>query len=139
MKNYRFILSSVAALLCLVACQPRTSSRGNVIVEESFSSFVVGKTTANEILEKCGTPSLHKNNYSWIYIGSKVEEDIFNHVKPTYKFIVKMTFDDNGILKNIEKIDDSKDTKMDEEVTRLMTENQAALKVSTTLNERKNH
>ncbi|MDR0632096.1 MAG: hypothetical protein LBF54_02580 [Holosporaceae bacterium] len=122
----------ICGLCFLVACQSRLNSRGNVIVEESFNSFVVGKTTINDVLEKCGTPSLHRDNYSWIYVGSKVEEDVFNEVKPTYKFIVKMTFDHNNVLKSINKIDcrDHTDLSIDEEITSLITDHEANLKVN---------
>jgi outer membrane protein assembly factor BamE (lipoprotein component of BamABCDE complex) len=115
-------------VLCFVAaCQPRVNSRGNVTVEDSFSSFVVGKTTMENVLEKCGTPSLLRSNYSWIYIGAKVEETAFEDVKLTQRFIVRMTFDQNKILKSIEKIDPKNDSQvfMDEEITNLMNDQQA--------------
>ncbi|MDR1982426.1 MAG: hypothetical protein LBQ08_01345 [Holosporaceae bacterium] len=123
MKNYSLIL----ALCFLAACQPRVNSRGNVTLEENFDSFVVGKTTMNDVLERCGTPSLHTDNYSWIYIGLRVEEDVFNDVKQTYRFVVKMTFDQNKVLKSIEKIDTPGDSNasMDEEITNLVNESQA--------------
>jgi outer membrane protein assembly factor BamE (lipoprotein component of BamABCDE complex) len=126
----------IYGLCFLAACQPRVNSRGNVIVEENFNSFVVGKTTTDDVLEKCGTPSLHKDNYSWIYVGSKVEEDAFNEVKSTHEFIVKMTFDHNKILRSIDKIDSGKraDLSIDEEITSLITDRQANLKVNDVLN-----
>jgi outer membrane protein assembly factor BamE (lipoprotein component of BamABCDE complex) len=123
MKNHSFVL----ALCLLAACQPRVNSRGNLTPEENFSSFIVGKTTMNDVLEKCGTPSLHTDNYSWIYIGLRAEEDVLNSVKETHKFIMKIIFDQNKVLKSIEKIDSSADNHipMDEGVTNLINENQA--------------
>ncbi|MDR0678215.1 MAG: hypothetical protein LBF44_01610 [Holosporaceae bacterium] len=123
MRNYLFVL----ALSLFAACQPRVNSRGNVTLEENFGSFIPGKTTVNDVLEKCGTPSLHIGNYSWIYIGSRVEESVLKEVNETYRFIMKMTFDQNKILKSIEKIDAPKNNPaiMDEEITNLINENQA--------------
>jgi outer membrane protein assembly factor BamE (lipoprotein component of BamABCDE complex) len=127
MKNCSLIL----AACFLAACQPKTNPRGNTTVEENFSGFVVGKTTTNDVLEKCGTPSLHKDNYSWIYVGSKVEENTFGDIKLVHRFTVRMTFDENKILKSIEKIDpkNSGDAAMDEEIVNLTNESQASQKV----------
>ncbi|MDR2781878.1 MAG: hypothetical protein LBB21_05520 [Holosporaceae bacterium] len=119
----------------VTACQPVIDSRGNVIVEESFNSFKVGKTTMNDVLEKCGTPSLHRSNYSWIYVGLKVKEDRLKNIEPFYEFIVKMDFDQNKILESIEKVDPKsrKNVLMDEEVTRLISEKQAVHRVKMAL------
>jgi outer membrane protein assembly factor BamE (lipoprotein component of BamABCDE complex) len=123
MKNALFIL----VLSLLVACQPGVNSRGNVTLEENFSSFIPGKTTTDEVLEKCGTPSLHMGNYSWIYIGLKTETSMLSEEKEIHRFIVKMTFDPNKILKSIQKIDapGGEQPLMDEQVTDLINGNQA--------------
>jgi outer membrane protein assembly factor BamE (lipoprotein component of BamABCDE complex) len=121
-----------------MACQPTIDSRGNVTVEENFNSFVVGKTTMNDVLEKCGTPSLHRSNYSWIYVGLKTEEDRQKNVKPFYEFIVKMTFNHDKILESIEKVDpkNRREIIMDKEVTRLIGEKRAMKKVEAALEKR---
>ncbi|MDR0968667.1 MAG: hypothetical protein LBL99_03495 [Holosporaceae bacterium] len=134
MKNYLFVLG-----LCFIAaCQPRVDPRGNTTVEENFESFVAGKTTTNDVLEKCGTPSLHKDNYTWIYVGGKVEEGPFGSPKAIQKFIVKMIFDQNKILRSIEKIDPKENGDfMDEKNTNLMSEHTAKTKVDEVLKRRK--
>jgi outer membrane protein assembly factor BamE (lipoprotein component of BamABCDE complex) len=118
-----------------MACQPAIDSRGNVTVEESFNSFVVGKTTMSDVLEKCGTPSLHCDNYSWIYVGLKTEEDRFKNVKSFYDFIVKITFNPDRTLKLIERIDPTnrREITMDKEVTRLIEEKQAVHQIKAAL------
>jgi outer membrane protein assembly factor BamE (lipoprotein component of BamABCDE complex) len=118
MKNCALIL-----LVCLLAsCQPQVNFRGNLIVEESFDTFVIGKTTASDVLRKCGTPSIHKDNFTWIYVGYMEEEDTLKNIKRVYEFIVKMTFDQNGLLKSVEKVDpkNNADILMDEEFTNLI-------------------
>jgi outer membrane protein assembly factor BamE (lipoprotein component of BamABCDE complex) len=126
----------VLGLCFLAACQPRVNSRGNITVEENLGQFIEGKTTMDDVLQKCGTPSLHQDNYSWIYIGSKVEEDNFKKIKLTYQFIVKMTFDQNKILKRIERITSNEkddDSFMNMEFTRLMNDKQALKKMDKVL------
>ena len=119
MKNY---YTFALVLYFLTACHPRINSRGNVTVEENFSAFIVGRTTMNEILKKCGTPSLHRDNYSWIYVGYKIEEDTFKNIKLIHEFTVRMMFDQNGILRLIEKIDPKNKVNvlMNEEITNLI-------------------
>jgi outer membrane protein assembly factor BamE (lipoprotein component of BamABCDE complex) len=106
-------------------------------VEENANGFVVGRTTMDEVLEKCGTPSLHKDNYTWIYIGQKVEENNFKDIKQIYRFVVRMTFDEAKVLKSIEKIDPSKndDLAMNEEYVNLIPDHQAAQRIKKVLSE----
>jgi outer membrane protein assembly factor BamE (lipoprotein component of BamABCDE complex) len=139
-KEMKNCLLICGLCLAVTACQPTIDSRGNVTVEESFKSFVIGKTTMDDVLTKCGTPSLHRDNYSWIYVGLKVEEDRMKNIKPFYTFIVKMTFNQNKILESIEKIDQNnlKEINMDEEIVRLISEKQAKLRVKTALSRNSN-
>jgi outer membrane protein assembly factor BamE (lipoprotein component of BamABCDE complex) len=127
MKNCAPIL----LIYLLTACQPQVNFRGNLIVEESFDTFIIGKTTASDVLEKCGTPSIRKDNFSWIYVGYREEEDTLKNIKRVHEFIVKMSFGQNGLLKSIEKIDskDNADIVMDEEFTGLIGDNQTELKI----------
>ncbi|MDR0581162.1 MAG: hypothetical protein LBG04_03565 [Holosporaceae bacterium] len=116
--------------ICLLAsCQPQVNFRGNLIVEESFDTFIIGKTTASDVLTKCGTPSLRKNNFSWIYVGYREEEDTLKNIKRVHEFIVKMTFDQSEVLRLVEKIDPKNNANilMDEEFTNLIDESKLAV------------
>ncbi|MDR2158247.1 MAG: hypothetical protein LBO02_02945 [Holosporaceae bacterium] len=122
MKKFFLIIG----LCFLAACQPRINSRGNVVVKENLKNFAVGKTTMQDVLARCGAPSLLRGDYLWIYIGAKSEEITFGDIKLTDKFIVRMKFDANKILQSIEKVesqlkeDDNID--MNEEITGLIEE-----------------
>jgi outer membrane protein assembly factor BamE (lipoprotein component of BamABCDE complex) len=74
-----------------------------VTVEEHLGDFAIGKTTMDEVLTKCGTPSLLSDGRTWIYVGQKVEEDNLKNVRQTYQFIIRLTFDDNKILQSIDR------------------------------------
>lgn len=88
------------SLLCLVACEPFVNSRGNVIAIKQIDSFTIGKTTMEDVLKTCGTPSLHKDNFTWIYIGGRSEEVSFKDVEMKNRSIIKLFFDKNKVLKN---------------------------------------
>lgn len=129
------ILIGGAILGLLTACQPIINSRGNVTVEENLGKFVVGKTTMSDVIELCGTPSLHKDNFTWIYIGAKSEDVAFHAIAMTNRCVVKMTFDSNKVLRSVNRIPLSEDDSLltDEEITQLMTEQQAEKKVRASL------
>ena len=122
------ILISGVILGLLTSCQPFVNSRGNVTVEENLDKFVVGKTTMKDVLEMCGTPSLHKDNFTWIYIGAKSEEIAFTGVNMTNRCVVKMVFDTNKVLRSVNRIPLGEDDSLlnDEEITQLITDEQAA-------------
>lgn len=114
-------------MMFLSACQPFVDSRGNVVVSEHVNSFVIGKTTMDEVVRKCGTPSLHKDNFTWIYIGAKSEETSFKGIELKNQTVIKLIFDSNRILRDIKKLSPKdKDSILgDDEATSLITEAEA--------------
>jgi outer membrane protein assembly factor BamE (lipoprotein component of BamABCDE complex) len=125
------VFSSVIALMILAGCQPVINSRGNIIVEENMAGFIVGKTTMADVLKKCGTPSLHKDDFTWIYIGSQSEEVAFGSVDLKNRFIVRMQFNVDKILQSLEKINpgESDEITTDEEITNLISDKDVNAKV----------
>jgi outer membrane protein assembly factor BamE (lipoprotein component of BamABCDE complex) len=112
-------------VLCfLAACEAKINSRGNNIAMEKFYSFKSGKTTTEDVLRECGTPSLHKDNYTWIYVSAKSHEKAFQDVKLKEKCVIKMVFNEKKILKSIEKIKQKQnnDILMDEDITPLLSD-----------------
>ena len=117
----------LSAFVSLVACQPFVDSRGNVVISEYVDSFVIGQTTTDEVIQKCGTPSLHKDNLTWIYISAKSEETSFKGIELKDQTVIRLTFDSNKILRDIKKWHPKdKDSFLDDsEATDLMTEAEA--------------
>ncbi|MDR3179312.1 MAG: hypothetical protein LBT70_00215 [Holosporaceae bacterium] len=115
----------IAFLLC--SCQPKESLRGNPVICDKYGSFVVGKTTIQDVLKNCGSPSLCHGNSVLIYIGYKSEEVSFQDVKLKDRFTVRMEFDTEGILKSIQKADEKgmSNVGLDEDVTGLTTDAEA--------------
>ncbi len=114
--------------LCLVACEPFINSRGNVIAAKEVDSFVVGRTTMEDVLKSCGSPSLHKDSFTWIYIGGRSEEVSFSGVQLKEHSVIKLIFDKNKVLKNKEIIHpSSKECHFDREVTDLISNREAEI------------
>ena len=97
------LFASVFSLV-LASCEPFINSRGNVVAEKYLESFVIGKTTMEDVLNTCGTPSLHRDNFTWIYIGGRSEETSFKGIEMKNRVAIKLTFDTNKVLKNKETI-----------------------------------
>ena len=118
----RFKSSLLVSLLFLASCEPIVNSRGNVIAIKQIDNFVIGKTTMEDVLKSCGTPSLHKNNFTWIYIGGHSEEVAFKNVEIKDRSVVKLIFDENKTLKDkIVTHPAKEDLYFDEEVTNLIS------------------
>lgn len=92
-------------LCLLISCQPSINTHGNKTILEHYHQFTIGKTTTNDVLQACGTPSLCRDEYTWIYVTHTSEEIAFKDVRTTDKMILKMTFDKNKVLKSIHKIE----------------------------------
>lgn len=120
-KNLVFLAGT---LMALSACQPRIDSRGNIILMDEMKNFVVGKTTMSDVIQKCGTPSLHIDNFTWIYFSATAKEAAFSKVSLQNRLIVKMIFDDKRVLKSIQKIKQPrKAILMDKAITNLTQKN----------------
>lgn len=124
-----FLVSSLSlACLLLVSCQPFVNSRGNVVAEKQFESFAIGKTTMGDVLESCGTPSLHKDNFTWIYVGGRSEETSFKGVEMRDRVVIRLTFGADRILRNKEIVrsaDSDGGYDFDEETTDLISNKEA--------------
>ncbi len=119
MRFKKYLLISVTLL---AACEPFSHSRGNVTAEGQFRSFIIGQTTMEDVLRKCGTPSLHKNNFTWIYTGGVSEETSFKGIEIKDRAIIRLSFDANKVLKNKELIRPSNNVyHFDEDTTDLMS------------------
>lgn len=118
----RFKSGLLVSLLFLASCEPIVNSRGNVIAIKQIDNFVIGKTTMEDVLKSCGTPSLHKNNFTWIYIGGHSKEVAFNSVEIKDRSVVKLIFNEDRTLKDkIVTRPTKEDFHFDEEVTNLIS------------------
>jgi outer membrane protein assembly factor BamE (lipoprotein component of BamABCDE complex) len=100
-------------------CQPTVNCHGNIVFDDAIAGFVVGQTKVNEVLDKCGTPSIYRDPLTWIYIKYKSEEIAFKRANAKDKLVVRMKFDQNGVLRSLDtiKADKFQDVQEDEEIT----------------------
>lgn len=114
----------LSGALLLAGCQPRANPRGNIMIADELDSFVVGKTTMSDVIQKCGTPSLHADDFTWIYFSAIAKETAFSDVSLQNRLVIKMIFDSNCVLRSIQKIKQPKIvTPMDKNITALTEKN----------------
>lgn len=106
----RFLLLPVLCLLLAltVACSPTLNTRGNLVENDKLKGFEAGVTTQQEISQTLGSPSMidpfDKN--LWFYIGEQTETEAFFAPKVTARRVVKVQFDDTGILESVAEVDE---------------------------------
>ncbi|MBI1272529.1 MAG: outer membrane protein assembly factor BamE [Alphaproteobacteria bacterium] len=99
----------VGCTLLAAACTPVVANRGNMVDADRLAEIKAGVSTREEVAVKLGSPShiaaLDEN--TWYYIGRRTEQYAFFDPEVTEQQVVLVTFDDAGIVKDIEKIDTS--------------------------------
>jgi hypothetical protein len=90
-------------------------------LHEKYDAFVENKTTSDDVLNVCGSPSLQRG-LVWIYVGHRSEEISFQKPELKDRIIVRLTFDQRGLLKSKEKMDPDRlpDMPMDDGVTTIV-------------------
>ena len=113
------------SLLCslLVGCESTVNNRGNRLFFENMQNFQVGKTTAQEVVDVCGSPSLQQDELNWVYIKAESEDIAFRKVEVKNQSVVKLRFNRQGILESMEEIPQANEINIpfDEEITSLPT------------------
>ncbi|GHT90607.1 hypothetical protein FACS1894122_01290 [Alphaproteobacteria bacterium] len=122
----KFMIVSIMFVLC--SCEPKINQRGNITIFDNYNTFVEGKTKTEDVLKACGSPSLCLGNSIWIYVGYKSEEVSFKDVALKDRMTIRMEFDENGVLKSIQKVkgDRLSSIHLDEGVTKLTTDKETA-------------
>ncbi len=93
------------ALLGAVACSPVYNYHGFVPGKEDLDELAVGldtRATVESIIGKPGASGLLAES-GWYYVRSEFEHDSFRPVKEITREVVAISFDDDGIVKNIER------------------------------------
>ncbi len=92
-----------------------------------MQNFKVGKTTAQEIVDVCGSPSLQRDDLNWIYIKAESEDIAFRKVEVKNQRVVKLRFNQRGILESMEEIPQANEINIscNEEITPLPSINSA--------------
>lgn len=105
MKNTVLTLSlALFSLICLAACTPTQSNRGNIVEDFRLSELTPGISTRTNVLKSLGSPTATApfDSNIWYYMGQKMEKKGIFDPTVTDEKIVVASFDDNGILQSLE-------------------------------------
>ncbi len=91
-------------MLC-VACSPTLATRGNLLDPEKLAEVKPGTTTREDVVNKLGSPTNRSafDDKTWYYIGRRTRQYSFLDPKVTDQEVVTIHFDDNGVVKSMEK------------------------------------
>lgn len=97
-----FVAFSV--LVALGACSPVVETRGNLPAPDAVAAIKPGQTRS-QVAQLLGSPSNVStfNDKTWYYISRKTETEAFFAPKPVDQQVVKVRFDDAGIVTGVEK------------------------------------
>jgi len=103
------------AVLGLCACAPEVEQRGYTNDADWKSQVIAGKSTKEQVQEALGSPSTRSSfgEETWFYISGRKESVAFLKPKVVEQDIFKITFDDKGVVKTAESIDEDKAQKFD--------------------------
>lgn len=117
------LAAALAAVLMLSACASRTNVAGYVPDEDDIAQIQPGNQSKEEVEELLGTPSslasFEDRSNTWYYISSRTETVAFLSPEVTERTVVAIQFDDNGIVKQVNryKLEDGREVEMVERIT----------------------
>lgn len=93
----------LGAALMVAACSSQYATRGNQPDPERLQEIVPGEIHAREVAALLGTPTTFSSfgGESWYYISERVEYFAFFEPKLLEREIVQVTFDTQGMVKDI--------------------------------------
>ena len=109
MRLFLFLSCLILALgASLSACAPTLNTRGNFLENDRLQGLEPGVASQKDIEQKLGSPTttdpFDKN--MWFYIGEKTETEAFFAPKVTARRVIKVKFDDAGMLESIAEADE---------------------------------
>lgn len=94
-----------ALVFTLAACSQKLRSHGYVPTPEDLQQVIVGVDTRDTIAEIVGRPSaaglLSEN--AWYYVRDRFREYGLGQPRAVDREVVVISFDENGVVKNIER------------------------------------
>lgn len=90
------------------SCAPVMATRGNYLDEDRMKALQVGVSTKAEVEKTLGTPTTTDpfDPNAWYYIGEKTSTTAFFTPKVDSRKIVVVYFDEQGLLKNAQEVDE---------------------------------
>jgi len=85
---------------------PREQVRGNMVDPDALKELVPGTSTRADAVSLLGSPTAKASfdDNRWIYIGEVTQPRIASTQAVMRQQVVVLTFDDKGVLRNVEKL-----------------------------------
>lgn len=111
----RFQPVKLLLLLTLAACSPKEATHGYMPQGEIKERLTIGQTTKDEVLAVLGSPSSQSTfgENSWYYIWSRKETMAFFAPETVEQNVVRITFDEGGVVKKVEAFDKTNGKQID--------------------------
>ena len=99
------IVSLGHAVAGLAACSPQVSQHGHTIDAESVARIKPGVTSREEVARLLGSPSTLATfeDDRWYYVTQRRESRSFFENRITEQDVITVSFDQRGIVQNIER------------------------------------
>lgn len=110
MKNFKRATFSVflasAITVSASGCSPTVNVRGNIVKDYQLSEVVPGEDSRTDVLKKLGSPTTKAtfDENIWYYMGQETEKKGILDPKVTEERIIKVSFNDEGIVDAIEDV-----------------------------------
>jgi outer membrane protein assembly factor BamE (lipoprotein component of BamABCDE complex) len=104
-RTDRKLAVAALALTSLSACAPNISTHGYRFDEASLAQLEPGRTTEAGVTKLLGSPSSVAtfDKRIWYYITQRWEQRSFYQDKVVEQKVVTLTFNDKGVLQNIDR------------------------------------
>ncbi|MFA5041642.1 MAG: outer membrane protein assembly factor BamE [Bdellovibrionales bacterium] len=105
MKKQPFLLFSL--IVALAACEPTIANRGSLLDSEVVAQIKPGMTTREEVAIKLGSPTAIStvDENTWYYVGRQTKQYSFLSPEVMKQQAIEVSFDDKGVVTNIENLD----------------------------------
>ncbi len=106
----RIALGVTVAATFIGGCTPTHNVHGNMVQDYQLTEVATGQDSRTDVLRKLGSPTTKApfNDNVWYYLGQKMEKRGILDSKVTEERIVVVSFDEDGIVQNIEDIDNER-------------------------------
>ncbi len=101
--KFKIICTGLLAV-ALTACTPVTANRGHIVDPDKLSQIKTGTSTREDVAATLGSPS-HVATFdenTWYYFGRRTEQESFFDPEAIDRKVVKIAFDESGIVKSID-------------------------------------
>lgn len=100
------VIATALIGVTLAGCSPVVATRGNLIEDRDLAKLEVDQMNRIDVLNLFGTPTSRAtfDQDTWYYIGQTTEQTAFFEPDVTERRILKLQFDHQGVLREVEEL-----------------------------------